>query len=120
MTNTNPSFRLTQNNDAKSLKQAMESEIRLLRYWVLQTLKNYKSWRNEMIAHGELPVKKIANMRNQVTGIVAKTMSEYRRKQSLLKNLAQKESYFNDREIQYYRIENHFGAAMAAMFANDN
>ncbi|TAH32675.1 MAG: hypothetical protein EYC62_08025 [Alphaproteobacteria bacterium] len=105
---------------SQNLAEAMEAEIRLLRYWMLQTLQNYKSWRAEMNNDGALPAKKIANMQSKVQGLINQSLREYRRKQSLLQNLLKKQNYFNDREIQYYRIENHFGAGVAAMFANDN
>ncbi len=110
----------TKQRDSKSLAQAMESEIRLLRYWVLQTLQNYKSWRQSQAANSDLSARKIANMQGEVKNIIGKSLREYRRKQSLLQNLVAKQPYFSAQEIQYYRIENHFGAGVAAMFANDN
>ncbi|TAH32672.1 MAG: hypothetical protein EYC62_08010 [Alphaproteobacteria bacterium] len=103
----------------KMLICAMRAEIQLLRYWMLQTLRHYRMWQAEMPVAG-FGAKNIVDISEAIPRLIAKAYREYRRKQSLLQNLLKKQNYFNDREIQYYRIENHFGAGVAAMFANDN
>lgn len=113
------SFTIANPRQTRMLIHAMQAEIQLLRYWMLQTLRHYKMWQTEMPVTG-FGAQNIVDISQTVPRLIDKAYREYRRKQDLLRNLMRKREYFSNREIHFYRIENHFGAGVAAIFANDN
>ena len=97
------------NHRARQLIRAVESEIQLLRYWMLQTLHNYRAWQREVAATSAHH----AATRDSVTRLIAKALGEYRRKQQIHRDLCLEYPYLSMDDIVSYQSINHFGAVIA-------
>lgn len=109
---------LTANAAAQSLMTAIEAEIKLARYWLKQTVKNYRAWRQQD-AH-PAPARDLLHTDQTVRQLVSRMLREYRRKQKLLGEMKLGQSHWGKADVEYFRHVNHYGPAIAAHFANDN
>ncbi len=104
---------------AQSLMAAIEAEIKLARYWVQNTVKNYRAWK-QVQAQPHTAAANVIDTETQVRQLVSRMLREYRRKQKLLGEMRTGMEYWTPGDVEYFRHVNHFGPAMAAHFANDN
>jgi hypothetical protein len=103
---------------AHSLMTAIEAEIKLARYWLKQTVKNYRAWRQQDA--NPAPARDLLHTDQTVRQLVSRMLREYRRKQKLLGEMKLGQSHWGKADVEYFRHVNHYGPAMAAHFANDN
>jgi len=99
----------TNARNAKLFMRAVESEIQLLRYWMLQTLHNYRAWQREVAATSAHH----AATRDSVTRLIAKALGEYRRKQQIHRDLCLEYPYLSMDDIVSYQSINHYGSLIA-------
>ena len=99
----------TNARNAKLFMRAVESEIQLLRYWMLQTLHNYRAWQREV---GRTSAAHAAT-RDSVARLIAKSMREYRRKQQIHRDLCLEYPYLSMDDVVGYQSINHYGNVIA-------
>ena len=106
-------------HQAQQLASAIDAEIRLMRYWMLSAIANFKELRHACNANRHSSKIAIAEIGRDLHGLVTRSMREYTRKQELLGNLEIEFPYLTAADLNFYHLANHYGPAIAQKFAND-
>ncbi len=94
------------------LANIIESEVKILRYWICSTIRNYKYY----LRHTHLADKSgqdIIGQYKTIQDLINRALSEYRRKQTLLRGLRAEMPSGNADDILYYLCANHWGESFA-------
>lgn len=97
-------------HQGRLLLRALESEIQLLRYWMLQSLQNYRAWRR--MAGAAQNADYASQTRNDVKSLIIRAKSEYRRKQQIHRDLCLEYPYLSPQDIVNYQSINRYGDVM--------
>lgn len=101
---------------SRQLLRALESETQLLRYWMLQTLYNYRAWRRNMT----LTPAYAAQTRKDIQKLIKRSWAEYRRKQQIQRDICSEYPYLSVDDVRDYQSINHFHDVMENIAGNDN
>ncbi len=94
------------------LEGMIEAEVKILRYWICSTIRNYKYY----LRHAHLADKSgkdIIGQYKTIQDLINRALCEYRRKQTLLRGLRAEMPRANDQDILYYLCANHWGESFA-------